>query len=121
MGAAKGFDFASTNVSVGYEMGRLKPFMTAGVALAKPDVIGRGFTTPCDAFNDLFDSTASVKAYGSVGGGFDFAVTDKLIRERHGFRQRGAWPGGAVNAASLSLEALIGLAAGGQETTARRK
>ena len=77
-GAARGFDFASTNVSVGYEMGRLKPFVTAGVALAKPDVIGRGFTTPTDAFNDLFDQTASVKGYGTVGAGFDYAVTDKL-------------------------------------------
>ena len=46
--------------------------------MAKPDVIGRGFTTPGDAFNDLFDSTASVKAYGTVGAGFDYAVTDKL-------------------------------------------
>ena len=52
--------------------------MTAGVALAKPDVIGRGYTTPGDAFNDLFDSTARVKAYGTVGAGFDYAVTDKL-------------------------------------------
>jgi hypothetical protein len=32
--------------------------VTAGVALAKPDVIGRGFTTPSDAFNDLFDQAA---------------------------------------------------------------
>jgi outer membrane immunogenic protein len=73
-GAARGFDFASTNVSVGY----FKPFVTAGVALVKPDVIGRGFTTPSDAFNDLFDSTAGVKAYGTVGAGLDYAVTDKL-------------------------------------------
>ena len=35
MGAARGFDFASTNVSVGYEMGRLKPFVTAGVGLGQ--------------------------------------------------------------------------------------
>jgi outer membrane immunogenic protein len=77
-GAARGFDFASTNVSVGYEMGRFKPFVTAGVALVKPDVIGRGFTTPSDAFNDLFDSTAGVKAHGTVGAGLDYAVTDKL-------------------------------------------
>jgi outer membrane immunogenic protein len=77
-GAARGFDFASTNVSVGYEMGRFKPFVTAGVALAKPDVIGRGFTTTSDAVNDLFDQASSVKAYGTFGAGFDYAVTDKL-------------------------------------------
>jgi hypothetical protein len=77
-GAARGFDFTSTNVSVGYEMGGLKPFVTAGVALAKPDVIGRGFTTPGDVVNDLFDSSANVKAYGTFGAGFDYAVTDKL-------------------------------------------
>jgi hypothetical protein len=46
--------------------------------LAKPDVYGRGFTTTSDAFNDLFDQTASVKAYGTIGAGFDYAVTDKL-------------------------------------------
>jgi outer membrane immunogenic protein len=77
-GSAKGFDFASTNLSVGYEIGRFKPFLTAGVALAKPDVIGRGFATTGDAVNDLFDGTASVKTRGVVGVGFDYAVTDKL-------------------------------------------
>ncbi len=77
-GAARGFDFASSNVVVGYEMGRFKPFVTAGVALAKPDVIGRGFTTTTDSVNSLFDSTSSVKAFGTVGAGFDYAITDKL-------------------------------------------
>ena len=99
-------------------MGRLKPFVTAGVALAKPDVIGRGFTTPGDAFNDLFDQAASVKAYGTVGAGFDYAVTDKLSVSVT-VSGHGARPGGRVNAASLSLKALIGLAARGQETLPR--
>ncbi|MGA8172730.1 MAG: hypothetical protein WB816_18115 [Methylocystis sp.] len=77
-GGAKGFDFASTNVSVGFETGRFKPYVTAGVILAKPDVIGRGYTTTADSINGLFDSTSSVKAYGTVGAGIDYAVTDKL-------------------------------------------
>jgi opacity protein-like surface antigen len=77
-GASRGFDFASANVSVGYEIGRFRPFVAAGVALAKPDVFGRGFTTTSDAVNDLFDQASSVRAYGTVGAGLDYAVTDKL-------------------------------------------
>jgi outer membrane immunogenic protein len=77
-GGARGFDFASANVKIGYDLGRFKPFVTGGVTLAKPDVIGRGFTTPTDSVNDLFDSTSSVKAFGTVGAGVDYAVTDKL-------------------------------------------
>ena len=77
-GGARGFDFASANVKIGYDLGRFKPFVTGGVTLAKPDVIGRCFTTPTDSVNDLFDSTSSVKAFGTVGAGVDYAVTDKL-------------------------------------------
>ena len=45
-----GYDFASTNVEVGYDMGRLMPYLTAGVTLAKPNILGQtGFTTTSDS------------------------------------------------------------------------
>jgi opacity protein-like surface antigen len=76
--AAQGFDFASTNVKFGYDIGRFTPFVTADVVLAKPDRIGRGYTTPTDSVNNLFDSSAGVKALGTVSAGFDYAITDAL-------------------------------------------
>jgi outer membrane immunogenic protein len=77
-GVVRGFDYASANVKFGYDMGRIMPFVTAGVALARPDVIGRGFTTPTDSINGLFDASTNVRAIGTVGAGVDYAVTDKL-------------------------------------------
>ncbi len=92
-GVAKGFDYASANVKVGYDMGRFMPFVMGGVTLARPDVFGRGFTNDYDSINGLFDSSSSVKAFGTVGAGVDYAITDKLtvgvtVSAGNG---RGAW------------------------------
>eukprot|EP01037_Dinobryon_pediforme_P016394 gene16394-16572_t len=55
----KGVDFATTQVKLGYDLGRLKPYVTAGVALAKPTAINSGSN---DALNNLFAGSGGLKA-----------------------------------------------------------
>ena len=89
----RGFDYASTDVKIGYDMGRLMPFVTMGVDLAKPTGIGnRGFTSTSDSVNDLFDSKGNVKSLTSVGAGFNYAITNNVtmgvevnVVQSHGF------------------------------------
>ncbi len=50
-GATRGFDFAETSVKVGYEMGRLTPYVVTGVALARPTNFGGGLANPNDSIN----------------------------------------------------------------------
>ena len=78
-----GYDFASTDVKVGYDMGRFMPYLTAGVALAKPNIVGHnGFTSTSDSINDLFEG-ANPKAFTTVGAGFDYAVTNNVTMGVH--------------------------------------
>lgn len=75
----KGFDFAATSVKVGYDMGRIMPFVTTGLVLAKPDLkVGPAYVTAADSVNDLFNSKGDTKALASVGAGVDVAVTNNL-------------------------------------------
>lgn len=74
----KGYDFASTDITVGYDMGRLVPYFTAGVTLAKATTLDpRGFTTTSDSLNDLF-AASNPKAFTRVGAGFDYAINNHL-------------------------------------------
>ncbi len=77
-GPANGFDFAVTNVKVGYDMGNIRPYVTAGAGLAKAS---GGFTgsvpNAADSVNNLFID-GNPKAIGTLGAGVDYAVTDRL-------------------------------------------
>jgi opacity protein-like surface antigen len=74
-----GFDVATTNITVGYDMGRLTTFVTIGVALEKPRTsLGAGYTGAGDAVNGLFSGPADLRAAGSVGAGFNYAITNNL-------------------------------------------
>jgi hypothetical protein len=75
-----GFDMAATNVKVGYDMGQFMPYMTMGGILAKPHTtgLGAGYTGASDAVNGLFSGSSELKGAGSVGVGFDYAVTNNL-------------------------------------------
>jgi opacity protein-like surface antigen len=78
-GRAPGFDFAATTVKLGYDMGRLMPFVTAGVSLAKPQVDrGLGFVNASESVNNLFSSPSHVTTFGTIGAGFDYALTNNL-------------------------------------------
>ena len=76
-GPYSGYEFAATNVKLGYDMGRLLPYVTAGFAFAKPDVRS-GYVGATDSVNDLFGSPSNVKVLGSVGAGVDYQITNNL-------------------------------------------
>jgi opacity protein-like surface antigen len=78
-GPYRGFNFAETSVKVGYDMGRFMPYVTAGVAFAKPNAFGvPAYTGAADSMNSLFSSGGDLRAFGTVGAGFDYAVTNNL-------------------------------------------
>jgi outer membrane immunogenic protein len=71
----KGWDYAEASAKVGYEMGRLTPYLTAGIALAKPNGFpGVGFVSPTDSANAVFNG-GNVAASGVFGAGVDYALT----------------------------------------------
>lgn len=74
----KGFDYAATDVKIGYDMGRVLPFVTAGVALAKPHFgPGVGYLGT-ESFNTLINGSTDLHALTRVGAGVDVAVTNNL-------------------------------------------
>jgi opacity protein-like surface antigen len=78
-GPYTGYEFAATNVKLGYDMGRLMPFVTAGFAFAKPDIrSGGGYLSATESANDLFGSPSNLRVLGNVGAGFDYQVTNNL-------------------------------------------
>jgi opacity protein-like surface antigen len=78
-GPARGFDFATTEAVVGYDMGRWMPYITSGVALVKP-VTGAAsnFVSPNQSMNDLFAAPGQLHALPTVGAGVDYAITPNL-------------------------------------------
>ena len=74
----KRLDFAATDIRVGYQMGRLTPFLTAGLALARPR-LGAGLDAAGDGtLNAVLNGAGETRALTRVGAGVDYAVTDRL-------------------------------------------
>ena len=77
-GRARGYNYAATDVKVGYDMGRWMPYLTTGVVLAKPNTgPGMGYIAS-DSVNDLINGTANLKAAARVGAGVEYAITNTL-------------------------------------------
>ncbi len=77
-GGRQGFDYAETSVKVGYEMGRLTPYVVTGVGLARPTNFGGGIADLNDSINGVFGGPGALQAVGTAGVGFDYAVTNNL-------------------------------------------
>jgi outer membrane immunogenic protein len=78
-GPYRGFNFAETSAKVGYDMGRFMPYLTAGVVVAKASAFGvPAYTGAADSINSLFGSGGDAQAFGTVGAGFDYAITNNL-------------------------------------------
>jgi outer membrane immunogenic protein len=77
-GPYRGFDFAETSVKLGYEMGRLTPYVVAGAGFARPTNFVGGLADPNTTVNGLFAGPGALQAVGAVGAGFDYAVTNNL-------------------------------------------
>ncbi len=78
-GPVRGFDFAATDVRVGYDMGRWMPYVTTGVVLAKP-IVGpqANYVNASQSTNELFNAPGNLRAAPTVGAGVDYAVTPNL-------------------------------------------
>ncbi|WP_129221213.1 outer membrane protein [Lichenibacterium ramalinae] len=71
----KGFDFGEASAQVGYPMGRVTPFVTAGLLVARP-VVGPGLVGgTTDSVNDLMNGAGNLYAAPRVGAGFAYALT----------------------------------------------
>jgi opacity protein-like surface antigen len=74
----KGFDYAATDLKIGYDMGRLLPYVTAGLALER-DHLGPGAgSLGSDSFNSLLGGAGQLHAATRVGVGVDYAITNNL-------------------------------------------
>jgi outer membrane immunogenic protein len=76
-GRLKGFDFAETDVKLGYQMGKITPWVVGGVALAKP-TSRNGFTDAGTSANALFSGPGAVQAVGVAGVGVDYQITGNV-------------------------------------------
>jgi opacity protein-like surface antigen len=76
----KGYDYGEVSAKVGYEMGRVTPYMMTGIVLARPNgTAGAGYLSPTDSANNLFNNSGSnLAASGIIGAGVNYALTDKL-------------------------------------------
>ncbi|MBV9703094.1 MAG: hypothetical protein JO163_10220 [Methylobacteriaceae bacterium] len=78
-GPFRGFDYGAADVRIGYDLGRLTPYVTTGLVLAKPNFSPHaGYFGGSDSFNNLFNSAGDLRGSGTVGAGFDYAVTNRL-------------------------------------------
>lgn len=76
-----GFNLGTTEVMAGYDMGRIMPFVTAGVGLAKPNFRSVGYTNASNAANDLLSSPGGFRSFRTVGAGVAYKVTDRLTMQ----------------------------------------
>lgn len=76
-GSYRGLSFGETDVKLGYAMGRLTPYVVTGVALARPSY-GADFGDFSQSVNGLFSGPGAVRAVGTAGVGFDYALTDNV-------------------------------------------
>jgi outer membrane immunogenic protein len=76
-GPFRGMSFGEADVKVGYDMGRLTPYVVAGVGLARPNY-GADAGNWGETVNGLFAGPGPVQAVGSAGAGFDYALTNNI-------------------------------------------
>ena len=75
-GPLKGYDYAEVSAKAGYEMGRLTPYVTAGVALARPNSAAPGYFGAAESMNNVFNGSTNLAASGVIGAGFDYALNN---------------------------------------------
>ena len=79
---ARGFNYADVEARVGYDMGRLMPFVTVGGVVARPSGHGLGgYSGPDGAVNGLFASNGDLRGFATVGAGFAYQLTPNTTVE----------------------------------------
>lgn len=89
----RGYDFGMAEVKIGYDMGRLMPYVTLGAGIARPTSALNGAPTGFDALNDMFVGSQAATTITTVGAGVDYAITDRLTVgvQVNAVQQRGGW------------------------------
>lgn len=72
-----GSNFVFAEASVGYEIGRVRPWASVGAGYAKATRYG-GFSNGINSVNDMFGEPGKGSGLVAVGAGVDYAVTDKF-------------------------------------------
>ena len=70
-----GAAFAGGEVTVGYRMGQLTPYVIAGVDFLRPTSFAGGALNAGDAINGVFSGPGAVQAVGTFGVGVNYQVT----------------------------------------------
>ena len=74
----RGYDFAAADIRLGYDMGRIMPFVTAGLALARPHFGAAAATPGGDSLTEVLNGSGDTRTLTRVGAGVEVAVTDRL-------------------------------------------
>ncbi|MBL8587369.1 MAG: hypothetical protein JNK46_02470 [Methylobacteriaceae bacterium] len=71
-----GVNFVTTEASLAYDFGRVRPWAAVGAGFVKPTAFGgaRGL----DAVNSFFDEPGRTRGVVTYGAGVDFAVSNRL-------------------------------------------
>ena len=76
-GASRGLDFATTSVKLGYQIGKLTPYVTTSITSFKDSAVP-GLLSGFKTTGDLLAGRSDPKAPTSVGAGFNYELTDSL-------------------------------------------
>jgi opacity protein-like surface antigen len=77
-GRFHGFDYAMTNVKLGYDFGRVTPYIYAGGGLAHATAFNSGFPNADATINGLFSGPGGARAVTTLGAGVDYHVTNNV-------------------------------------------
>jgi opacity protein-like surface antigen len=77
-GRFHGFDYAMTNVKLGYDFGRVTPYIYAGGGLAHATAFNSGLPNADATINGLFSGPGGARAVTTLGAGVDYHVTNNV-------------------------------------------
>jgi opacity protein-like surface antigen len=94
----KGFDYGGINVKVGYDMGRLEPYLMAGVGVAKANFGAPGRYNTADSLDSLLNKGGGpTLTTTTVGAGFNYAVTNNFSMGLSVSAVRTDWSAGSLS------------------------
>jgi outer membrane immunogenic protein len=92
-GRFRGFDFAVTEVKLGYDFGRVTPYVYAGGGLARATAFNSGLPNADNSINGLFYGPGPERTVTNFGAGVDYHVTNNVTIGVSAGMVRGAGPG----------------------------
>jgi outer membrane immunogenic protein len=77
-GRFRGYDFAMTDVKIGYEFGRVTPYIYAGGGFARATAFNSGLPNADTSINGLFYGPGPAQGVTACGAGVDYHVTNNV-------------------------------------------